>query len=1151
MAPLLGHDESSLSTGLGSRKNILYVDAYDSFSYNVVAMLEEVLSVKVTVMMIDSQWPDGNMAEYLQRFEAVVLGPGPGDPNVPADIGIMNDIWNLRDADILPVLGICLGFQSLCLHHGLSIGRLPYPLHGQVRQIATTQEDIFTDCQDVEVTLYHSLYAKWDGSPSNDGIEEKKPSSADLKFLAWLFVEGDDSRSRTQIPMATRHKSKPFWGVQFHPESCKSDRQVCSRLLKRWWEMALSHNKQNGRRVYGTLSGNIVQPSSGIASLPDIASTMLNWSASTSEHAAFRTLPAGKLDAEMICEKLNAPDSPTVLFQSNDRFSVISVPSPSSWRLEFYTQTEKLMLEQLPDPSCPRRSSEQKGAVVERKLPVTQLWDLLRYLMEMKKVRLGDRTVPFWGGFLGYFSYELGLACLARPKNHDLERDHTGQTDFSGEDPADVSLLWTERSIVFDKETSQITIQSTRKDDEVPTGWLDETLQMLRDSSPVETSATSAAVTDESEFLDSILRQAVIQYPNQHIYQDKVDACKAELEAGESYELCLSCETSVKLPALSTESGRAVFPWKLYKRLRRYNPAAFSGYARLGRARIVSSSPECFLNWDRTSTLEMKPMKGTVRKSEEMTLEKAKEILGSTKEMAENLMIADLIRHDLYGICGSGGVRVEKLLEVEDHGRVYQMITHVKGTVDPSRPGFTVRDKPQIQSSNMSVHGLTTLQRCLPPGSMTGAPKERSCMHLSSIENRKRGIYSGVMGFLDLGGGGSFSVLIRTAFTCADDQSDEQRWRIGAGGAVTVLSSAQGEWDEMLTKLRTVCGIFAPLHPSHLPLRTQAAPMAGNHDASMEEILWRSPPHVQMMGGYLHSNNILFYFAESPFFDPTSNNASLAIQANYNEALRHFVETRDAFEARLKTMQGLEFVVAYDPLQAAAQSDTQFAHEPSNVWVIRKQTRQKRAGLEDDVVILSTYFVMGDCIYMAPSVASVVGNRILSSVTSLTSLLKTASTLPTFTPSHGHTYLPPVPKSTDPGVPSQQSKENTPLPEADPNKNPLVGGQASNASSGLQDTITLAESFALLSQFGDEFMDESPLVGEPGSFILSKSGDADRLGAPKPSSNISRPSSVPGRAVTPQVKVDTPGKLPDKATMGATGSEESGKLRKKKTKAGS
>lgn len=76
-------------------------------------------------------------------------------------------------------------------------------------------------------------------------------------------------------------------------------------------------------------------------------------------------------------------------------------------------------------------------------------------------------------------------------------------------------------------------------------------------------------------------------------------------------------------------------------------------------------------------------------------------------------------------------------------------------------------------------------------------------------------------------------------------------------------------------------------------------------------------------------------------------------------------------------MQGLEFVVAYDPLQAAAQTDTQFAHEPSNVWVIRKQMRRKRAGQEDEVVVLATFFVVGDCIYMAPSVASVVGNRIV------------------------------------------------------------------------------------------------------------------------------------------------------------------------------
>lgn len=139
---------------------------------------------------------------------------------------------------------------------------------------------------------------------------------------------------------------------------------------------------------------------------------------------------------------------------------------------------------------------------------------------------------------------------------------------------------------------------------------------------------------------------------------------------------------------------------------------------------------------------------------------------------------------------------------------------------------------------------------------------------------------------------------------------------------------------------------------------------------------------VVVEGHDLHANNcqkpVLFYFAESPFFDATSNNASLAIQASYNETFRHFIETREAFEARLRTMQGLEFIVVYDPLQAAAQSNTSFAHEPSNIWVIRKQTRRKRGSLDDEVQVLATFFVVGDCIYMAPSVASIVGNRIVS-----------------------------------------------------------------------------------------------------------------------------------------------------------------------------
>ncbi|CAG8394951.1 unnamed protein product [Penicillium salamii] len=334
-------------------------------------------------------------------------------------------------------------------------------------------------------------------------------------------------------------------------------------------------------------------------------------------------------------------------------------------------------------------------------------------------------------------------------------------------------------------------------------------------------------------------------------------------------------------------------------------------------------------------------------------------------------------------------------------------------------------------------------------------------------------------------------------------------------------------------------------------------------EASMEEIVWRSPPHVQAMGGFLHSNNILFYFAESPFFDPTSNNASLAIQATYNEAFHQFIETREAFESRLKTMQGLEFIVSYDPLQATAQINGQFTQEPSNVWVIRKQNRRKRSGMDDEVVVISTYFIMGDAVYMAPSVASVVGNRIvspplphpyqsnhsqLSAVTSLSQLMKTASNLPTFTSAYGHTYLPPgARKEKETQLQSQQSKEPTPVPEGPPDSQPERSpGSGGSDESGIQDMRTLAESFSMFTRYGDEFMDESPLIGEPGSFMLSKNGEPTGKAAPKGPAAVAAAgvnTPMPSQPSTPKVRVETPGK--SEQNPPSTGSGDKGKKKKR------
>lgn len=202
----------------------------------------------------------------------------------------------------------------------------------------------------------------------------------------------------------------------------------------------------------------------------------------------------------------------------------------------------------------------------------------------------------------------------------------------------------------------------------------------------------------------------------------------------------------------------------------------------------------------------MRPMKGTVRKSAAVsTLAEAEKILHIPKEEAENLMIVDLVRHDLHGVCGPGRVTVPELLKVEEYATVFQMVTAVNGQL-PGGP--TVGAQTQLT-------GLDVLAAALPPGSMTGAPKKRSCELLQVIEPTERSIYSGVIGFFDINGQGDWSVVIRTIFhwddeTISESESDDVRdvWRIGAGGAVTILSTPEGERDEMFTKLCGPLGVF-------------------------------------------------------------------------------------------------------------------------------------------------------------------------------------------------------------------------------------------------------------------------------------------------------------------------------------------------------
>ncbi|OAQ95979.1 hypothetical protein LLEC1_02855 [Akanthomyces lecanii] len=238
--------------------------------------------------------------------------------------------------------------------------------------------------------------------------------------------------------------------------------------------------------------------------------------------------------------------------------------------------------------------------------------------------------------------------------------------------------------------------------------------------------------------------------------------------------------------------------------------------------------------------------------------------------------------------------------------------------------------------------------------------------------------------------------------------------------------------------------------------------MDSKNEPPLDEIQWRSPLLIQQMGG-LHSNTILFYFAESPFFERTSNNAVIMSQAMNNMSMYHFIQTREAFEGRLKTMSGLEFIVGEEPAESGPGMGT-------GVWVIRKQTRRKRYQEEDEITVHASYFVVNENIYMAPTLADILASRIvrggtleahhsmrqpLTSPCQMTISSAIAKALPAaeaarqWRPSGGHSYKPPPAPTSGPAGALQaararmnESKEGTPAPGASTTTNKSAAAAA-------------------------------------------------------------------------------------------------------------
>lgn len=141
-------------------------------------------------------------------------------------------------------------------------------------------------------------------------------------------------------------------------------------------------------------------------------------------------------------------------------------------------------------------------------------------------------------------------------------------------------------------------------------------------------------------------------------------------------------------------------------------------------------------------------------------------------------------------------------------------------------------------------------------------------------------------------------------------------------------------------------------------------------EAPLDETVWSNMNFI-MQHGPLHENTVLMYFADSPFCEPTSNNKTVMNQALYNQSLAYTIANRETFERRLKSMSGLEYVVAEAPAESGPGVGT-------GVWVIRKQMRKKRGPDHDDeVTVLAVYYVIGVNVYPAPSLMDMMSSKLV------------------------------------------------------------------------------------------------------------------------------------------------------------------------------
>jgi len=383
-------------------------------------------------------------------------------------------------------------------------------------------------------------------------------------------------------------------------------------------------------------------------------------------------------------------------------------------------------------------------------------FDELGEMLGIYAVDPGPCPIPFVGGAVGYFSYDL---C------HFIER--LPSTAIDDLNLPECYLAFYDAIIAFDHLEGRVYIASTGFPE------MEEDRRMRRAKKRLDELKHMIAETPRLEIAPSSKKGVLLHYNFTHEeYVKAVAAAREYICAGDIFQVNLSQRFDVHLP---------VAPYDLYRRLRLINPAPFAAYLNFEGVTICSASPERFLRLQ-GDLVETRPIKGTRPRGRTPEEDEAlaRELLESVKDRAENVMIVDLERNDLGRVCRYGTVRVRELWTLERYATVFHLTSTVEGRLRP--------DKDRID----------LLKATFPGGSITGAPKVRAMEIIDELEPTKRSVYTGSLGYLSFNGDMDINIVIRT-FIIKDGRAYFQ-----VGGGIVYDSEPEAEYVETLDKARAL-----------------------------------------------------------------------------------------------------------------------------------------------------------------------------------------------------------------------------------------------------------------------------------------------------------------------------------------------------------